>query len=50
MKLPTMLPFNERGRELYQGMPFCLDTGLAVTMGRRNWSEKAGARGSVDTV
>lgn len=31
MKLPTMLPFNER--ELDQGMPFCLGMGLLLLLG-----------------
>lgn len=39
-----MLRFNKRGRDFYQGMLFRL--GLAARS--RNWSDKAGARGSAD--
>jgi hypothetical protein len=47
MRQPTMLPFNKRGRALYQGMLFRLGMGWIGVMGSRDWSEKAGARGKV---
>lgn len=43
-----MLPFNKKWRELYQGMLFGLGMEWVGFIGSRNWSEKAGARGSVD--